>query len=198
MDVDLLADILNDGQPVLSGNLLSHLSDRILTLDETAPAPISSLSRTVNSSQPGAVVSKIEDVFERLAGCILDEKMKISIQLKTRGKQSAIGRDSTTGTIKSLPDEKMRTVEFPSKSAKEAWKFSRSSRALTAALAYLEQLHCSGFSSCPTKPWSPALLQQKGFYYDPINLWLYYHFKLTRSNPTLKQHSTAYCKSNVL
>ena len=121
MDFDLLAEVLNEEQ---SGDLLSHLPDGTLNIDETpAESPL-----TANSPQPGAVVSKIEAIFETVAGCILDEKKKIFIKLKTRGKQSNTARDAITGTIKSLPDEETKMVQFPSKSPKEAWKFSNSLR----------------------------------------------------------------------
>ena len=128
MDFDHLADILNGRQPALSGNLLSHLPDRTLTFDELnvqTTALISGNSFVTVNSQAGAVISKIEDIFESIAGCILDEKKKVVIKLKTRARQSAKVRDSTTGAIKSLPDDATTTVKFPSKSPKEAWKFSK-------------------------------------------------------------------------
>lgn len=160
MDIDLLADISNEGQPALSGDLLSNLPDRTLTHDSTS-APISP-SRTVNNNQAGAAVSKIENIFEEIAGCILDEKKRISIKLKTRGKQSTIARDAITGTIKSLQDEETRTVQFPSRSPKEAWKFSESSKRLNMTLADMKQLHYCGFLSCLMKLWLRALLLPKG------------------------------------
>lgn len=129
MDVDLLADVLDDGQPALSSDLLSYLPGSTLTHEGTT-APFDSPYGTVNSSQAAAVVSKIEDIFEKVAGSILDEKKKITMKLKTRGKQSATTTDSTTGAIRSMPDEETRTVQFPSKSPKEAWKFSKSCQRL--------------------------------------------------------------------
>ena len=167
MDSDLLADILNDGQPALPGNLLSHLPERTLTLDEfnvqTTASTSGSSSGTVNHSQAGAVVSKIEDIFERVADCILDEKKEVAIKLRTRAKQSAMVMDSTTGTIKSVPDDETRTVKFPSKSPKEAWKFSKWWKSLGVMFTDLKQLPCSGFSNSPTKLWLRALLPPKGF-----------------------------------
>ena len=126
MDVDLLVDILNEAPPALSGNLLSHLSDRSLTNNE----PVAQVSNfipiclEVIPDRAGAVVTKIEDIFENVTGCILDEKKEMVIKLKTRCKQATKSRDAHTGTIKSLPDDETRVVKFPSKSPKEAWKFS--------------------------------------------------------------------------
>jgi meiotic recombination protein SPO11 len=126
MDLDLRANILNDGQPALSGNLLFHLPDRSLIDEPNAHATAlnSSSSETANY-EAGAVVSKIETIFEKVAGCVLDEKKKLAIKLKTRGKQSATARDTTNGTICNVTDDEMKTIGFPSKSPKEAWKFSR-------------------------------------------------------------------------
>ena len=127
MDTDLLADVLSEERPALSGNLLSHLPDRPLTNHEAAAQVSSSISYTpglANPNQAGEVVSKIEAIFEKIAGCILEEKKELVIKLKTRGKQGAKTRNVDTGIIKSLPDDTMREVKFPSKSPKEAWRFS--------------------------------------------------------------------------
>ena len=127
MDLDILADINDDGQPAFSDNLLSHLPDRTLAHDEPnahSRVPGSSLG-TVNNGQVGAVVSKIECIFERVADCILDEEKVVTIKLKVRRKPSATAQDTATGTTKSMVDDDMRTIKFPSKSPKEALKFGR-------------------------------------------------------------------------
>ena len=156
MDIDFLADILNEDQPALSGNLLSHLPDRPLTSDESATQRSSSIPHTpglVNPNQAGAVVSKIEGIFEKIASCILDEKEELVIKLKTRRKQGAKTRDADTGSINRVLGNETRAVRFPSKSPKEAWKFSGFWKGLEVILAYLKQLHYSGFSSSHTKLW---------------------------------------------
>ena len=166
MDIDLLADIFSDGQPALFDDLLSCLPGGTITNDDSATASIST-SDPVKNIQAGAVVSKIEDVFEEVAGCILDEKKKITIKLKTRGKQSATARDTITGAIRSLPDEETKTVQFPSRSSKEAWRFSESSKNTKWLCLTEKQLHYCGFLSCPMKHWSWAFLRPKGLTRSP-------------------------------
>ncbi|KAG0646636.1 Meiotic recombination SPO11 [Hyphodiscus hymeniophilus] len=111
-------------------NLASHSSDGAVS---SSQVPFKG-HRTANCSQAGAVVSKIEDIFEKVAQCILDEEKEVSIKIKTRGKQSAIDYDANTGIITSKSTDEMKTVQFPSKSPKEAWKF-------TAFLRILELSH---------------------------------------------------------
>jgi meiotic recombination protein SPO11 len=156
MAIDLLADILDEDQPALSDNWLSHLADRPLTSDESATQPSSSIFNNpglVNPNQAGAVVSKIEVIFEKIASCILDEKEELVIKLKTRRKQGAKTRDADTGSTNRVLGNETRPVRFPSKSPKEAWKFSEFWKGLEAIPAYLKQLHYSGFSSFHTKLW---------------------------------------------
>jgi meiotic recombination protein SPO11 len=128
MDLDLLTDILDDGQPVLSGNLPPHPPHRIQILDGQVDPQSAPFQGTINNSQAGAVVSKIENIFENIASCILDEEKVMSIKLKNRGKLSATGKNATTSNIRSIPNEVTRSIEFPSKSPKEAWKFSKSDK----------------------------------------------------------------------
>jgi len=127
MDLELLTGILNDAQPPLAGDMLSNLPDRHLSANNGETQPSSSPPRTlmlVNPNQAGAIVSKIEDIFENIAGCILDGNKVLEIRLKSRGRKAATGRDAVTGPIKSLEDDAVRIIKFPSKSPKEAWKFS--------------------------------------------------------------------------
>lgn len=134
MDLDLLSDIMTDHQPVLTGSLLSDLQSRGLTDHNTGEISRlndhGSLSKTINyrsghPNEAGAVISKIEDIFESIVESVLDEKKEMVIRLKTRRKSGMHVLDSDNGTVKRLPDDRMRAVRFPSKSPQEAWKFSK-------------------------------------------------------------------------
>ena len=132
MNSDLLPDIFNVGEPLLSDGLLSHLPKDTLIINDTA-ASSSGLS---SKSRPGAVVSKIENIFEKVTGCILDEKQRVSIKFRTRGKASMTAKDPITGIVKTLAKDETKTVHFPSKSSKEAWKFSESLKTLKTTLTH--------------------------------------------------------------
>lgn len=70
-----------------------------------------------NPNQVGEVISKIEDIFESIADSIGDGTGPLVIYLKLRrrrGSQSVVN-----GT------DKRKKIVFPSKSPKEAWRFSR-------------------------------------------------------------------------
>ena len=118
MDFDLLSGFLAESQP----DLLSNLQSRRQTDDRHATTEDPTRMRP--SNQAGAVISKIEDIFESIADCLLDEKKELVIRLKTRGKPGTHIHDLLTSTIKSLPTSEARTIKFPSKSPQEAWKFS--------------------------------------------------------------------------
>jgi hypothetical protein len=121
MEFDLLAENLKSGQSGLSGRLTSKLLGGLCVHSIT----VGSSCLAVNNRQAGEVVSRIERIFENIASSILDEKNNVAINLKTRGKQSMTRRDTDTGIIKVIPSDERKTVRFPSKSPKEAWKFSK-------------------------------------------------------------------------
>lgn len=120
MDLDIFPGILADRPP----DLLTNSSDRRLTDGGNASAE--AVSRTGNTENPnhaGAVITKIEDIFDSIADSILDEKKELVIQLKARSRLGIQARDPLAETIKSLPKSEPRTIKFPSKSPQEAWKF---------------------------------------------------------------------------
>jgi meiotic recombination protein SPO11 len=134
MDLDLLADFSTDHQASLTGTLLSNLPTRELTHQNATgdifpPYAPTILDRATNLNVPdpniaGAVITKIEDIIESIAESILDEKKEMVIRLKTRKKAGMQVHDSNTGTIENLQDDQMKSIRFPSKSPREAWKFS--------------------------------------------------------------------------
>lgn len=131
MDFDLLSNILRDLQPALKGNLLQNLPVRLLTLDQCpterngikadeARRDIPAANATVGGhNQSGAVISKIEDIFESIANGILNQKQELSIRLKSRQKPGTQDTKTQTAAAKDLYD-----VRYPSRSPQEAWKFS--------------------------------------------------------------------------
>lgn len=139
MDFDLLSDILSDRSPGLTGNLLQNLPDRSLTQNIQDPSPEGEDGRlqisapSVNARNPiqaGAVISKIEDIFESISDGILQEKHEVVISLKTRRKPRKQNIRAQNG-----PAKEQNEVRFPSRSPQEAWKFSefRGHTALTSA-----------------------------------------------------------------
>lgn len=77
-------------------------------------------TRAVKSNQLGFVISKIEDIFESITDCILDEKKELVIHLKSRSRSKPRQEEGEE------ENDKRTKVVFPSKNAKEAWKFSKS------------------------------------------------------------------------
>ena len=122
MDLDLLSDILTDHQPALTGNLLSHLPDKLT--NESTDTYVGSSHGIISHDQnlAGAVISKIEDIFESIADSIL-HKDEMTIKIKTRKTTGKKAHNAETGVIETLPDEIMRSVKFPSTSPNERWKF---------------------------------------------------------------------------
>lgn len=113
----------------------------------TFPLPVE------RTNHAGVVISKIEDIFESIADCMLGEKKELSIQLKSRRGRAEITRenqdedqasDETAAKKKRLKDP-FRSITFPSKSPQEAWKFSWYPYFLWA--------------SCLANIWSAALLR---------------------------------------
>lgn len=131
MDFDILCDILREPPSVLSGDLLQHLSSSGLTdQDPTSEPSLTNVSiASFTHSKPdgntaAVVISKVEDIFESIAECLLDEKKEMVIRLKTRKRSGLQVHDIVTGTLTSLQNDEMRSIKFPSKSPQEAWKFS--------------------------------------------------------------------------
>jgi hypothetical protein len=135
MDFDLLSGFLDDHQDgSTSPHLLTNLHHRGgLTHEQIAENP--ALEKRVldgedintnapDPNQAGAIVNKIEDIFESIVDCILDEGKELVIPLKSRPKKNNANRDDSTQVNKS-PNTEARNITFPSKSPQEAWKFSR-------------------------------------------------------------------------
>lgn len=139
MDIDLLSDILAERQPAYQAHLLTSSPDRRLipaSRTQVQEPNAYKSSKQANLSQPGAVISKIEDIFESLVDCILDEKKELVIRLKCRAKLGPQVLHSGSGTVKSTPTTKERTISFPSKTPQEAWKFSRLKSGIGMVSAY--------------------------------------------------------------
>ncbi|TVY41187.1 Meiotic recombination protein, partial [Lachnellula subtilissima] len=144
MDFDLLSGYLADPQPSLSGTLLSNLPNSSLT-PQTAvsrpngKAPTASGPTPATRNSPGAVISKIEAIFEAMTDCLLGEKSELVIQLKTRMSKTEAtsdgdGHDESAPSTRKKTKSDTRTFTFPSKSPREVWKF-------TALLRILELSH---------------------------------------------------------
>ncbi|KAH8796899.1 Spo11/DNA topoisomerase VI subunit A [Hyaloscypha sp. PMI_1271] len=139
MDFDLLSGFINGHDIGASTQLLSCLQDSgRLTPEQIAENP--GLERgnvgagTPDPHQRGAVITKIEDIFESITDCILDEGKELVIPLKSRAKKkNAANKDDSTQVNRSSNTE-MRNITFPSKSPQEAWKF-------TALIRILELSH---------------------------------------------------------
>ena len=132
MDFDLLAGFLDDHQDTTSRQLLSNLQSRErLTHEQIAEVPslkqdvLDAGLRAAAPNQSGAVINKIEDIFEAMTDCILDEGKEFVIPLKSRPKKETItNRDESSRINRSL-NAKAKNVVFPSKTPQEVWKFSK-------------------------------------------------------------------------
>jgi len=123
MDLDLLSGILAEPNPSHQRQLLPNLPNSLLTYQNAASSHPNPTSGPITRNSPGAVISKIEDIFEAMTDCILDEKKELVIQLKTRDRKTS--RSDETEATKTRKKSENRTIRFPSKSPQEAWKFSR-------------------------------------------------------------------------
>ncbi|EKD19458.1 meiosis-specific topoisomerase Spo11 [Drepanopeziza brunnea f. sp. 'multigermtubi' MB_m1] len=149
MDIDLVAGYVQ-GSPN-RGSLLSNSPHRhrLTTAadgdnDRQVPSQVHvHVTRASKSNQLGLVISKIEDIFESITDCLLDEKKELVIQLKSRSKSKSKSKSKSHKPQCEQDDddgdgdgerEKSRMITFPSKNAKEAWKF-------TALLRILELSH---------------------------------------------------------
>ncbi|KAH7330466.1 Spo11/DNA topoisomerase VI subunit A [Rhexocercosporidium sp. MPI-PUGE-AT-0058] len=138
MDIELRSEYLQDGHPPtgLQGSLLSNLphSSSLTQADDIFDDDNSDRSvqvkRNVNPNQTGAVISKIEDIFESIADCILDGGKELVIELKSRSKSKAKSQENGDEEM----TKRITKITFPSRNQKEAWKF-------TALLRILELSH---------------------------------------------------------
>jgi hypothetical protein len=78
------------------------------------------------SRHAGAVISKIEDVFEHMIDDLGSDNRELVIPLKSRSRASGETLDAADGAIKQPPATEARAIRFPGKTVQEAWKFSRS------------------------------------------------------------------------
>lgn len=129
MDIDPILDVLAENPSELEGDLLSNVPGKLLTqnrsereLDHLDLRRESSNSNVnvCNPIQAGAVVSKVEDIFENIANAVLLQNSDVVIRLKSRRNSTRQG----SGTIVGHPKDEIE-VRFPSRSPQEAWKFSK-------------------------------------------------------------------------
>jgi len=125
MDTDLVSELLTNSEPS-TGDLLSNLPHRELTHDSRANLErredFSFIARP-NPNQAGAVIARIEDIFESIADSILHEKKELIIRLRTRRRTKNHNLDPSNSAVRNASDTKL--IRFPSKSPQEAWKFGR-------------------------------------------------------------------------
>lgn len=122
MDFDLLSGFINGHDTGPSPQLLSNLQNR----ERLTPEQIAEDDRvwgTGDPNQRGAVIIKIEDIFESIADCILDEGKELAIPLKTRPKNKNIASQDDSTKVNRTVNTEARNITFPSKSPQEAWKF---------------------------------------------------------------------------
>lgn len=123
MDFDLFSDAVNEGSAATS----DPLQDAFLKTITPASA-----SNSVLSNQTGAVIAKIENIFESITDVLLDrskeKKNQFTIQLKTRSRARKEDEDDEPGEENAESKRRSKKMEFrsvcfPSRNAKEAWKF---------------------------------------------------------------------------
>lgn len=83
------------------------------------------LQASLTSCGRNTVLEKIEEVFERIADALLDEKDDLAITLKTRVSRANVPTTSTSNSILGPVTTKSRRICFPGKTAEEAWRFSK-------------------------------------------------------------------------
>ncbi|OBT68740.1 hypothetical protein VE03_02199 [Pseudogymnoascus sp. 23342-1-I1] len=76
-----------------------------------------------NNFQAGAVITKIEDIFESLLDSIKNEKKCLVLHIKSRGDDRRQILDAATGAIRNTGNVEAKEITFPGKTQKEAWKF---------------------------------------------------------------------------
>lgn len=135
MDLDLVSDIINGSEHArndLPGNLLSNLPNRLTAQEEDASAlEIPRLSSPVTGhtyrnlrNTPGAVISRIEDIFEAITDCLLAEGKELVIPLKSRPSLKNKPQSENTDTTTKASRPETRSITFPNKSPQEARRFS--------------------------------------------------------------------------
>jgi meiotic recombination protein SPO11 len=133
MDLDLFSNLLRDDPSPSSGSLLPNSTDRILTYNSTvsgqnifdhASGTRASTTAAQDPVQTGRVISKIENIFESITDCILDQKKELVISLRSRPKCKSSDSEDSTSDANSKSE--IKKITFPSKSQQEAWKFSES------------------------------------------------------------------------
>lgn len=132
MDYDLL-NLWKDAS--LDNSLLSDLphdklisNNQLATSSSEAQAAGSDVSRGAPRNynfQAGAVITKIEDIFESLLDCIINENDCLILHIKSRGKNGRQALDAATGAIRNTENVEAKEITFPGKTQKEAWKFSK-------------------------------------------------------------------------
>lgn len=127
MELGSLADY--DGDKPSDAMLLTHLPTPVLTNpvdvddEEESSTERRQISMPCPKNQVGAVISKIEDIFESIADCILEERKELVIALRTKSstKRAKDGLDDSV--FKGKPKSDLRNITFPSRNPQEAWKF---------------------------------------------------------------------------
>lgn len=101
------------------------ISDRIVpSVALPTPAHTYAPSSVISNPNAGLVISKIEDIIEKMLDCLIDDHKEIFIELKANR-----GRKPHTAHVLSDPPQhhsrSMTRLRFPAKTPQEAWKFSR-------------------------------------------------------------------------
>lgn len=131
-------DFLNLWQDASSDRLLLHNSpyDKLISQNQLGkPLPenhadsqlISQGAPRNNNLQAGEVITKIEDIFESLLDCIINEKKCLVLHIKSRRNNGRQTLDAITGAIGNTGNIEAKEITFPGKTQKEAWKFGECS-----------------------------------------------------------------------
>jgi meiotic recombination protein SPO11 len=75
--------------------------------------------------QAGEVITKIEDIFESLLDCIINEKKCLVLHIKSRARNGRHTIDAATGAIRNAGNVETKEITFPGKTQKETWKFGK-------------------------------------------------------------------------
>ena len=97
----------------------------VISEDTTAPIQDVTTSLPEPSNPRDRAVAQIESVFENIADALLAERSELAITLTAHRQldpSNSIGNPQRSGRTRST------TVNFPGKSAEEAWRFSQSKR----------------------------------------------------------------------
>jgi meiotic recombination protein SPO11 len=155
MDFDLISGFISDHEVQTSPSLLSNSQDRRrLTPEQIAEDPaledIELNDEIPNPTQRGVAITKIEDIFESIADCILDEGKELVIPLKSRPRNKTVANTDDSTKVNTATSIDPRKITFPSKSPKEAWKFSKW-RVCGSCRWLMRQLHFFEYWSSPMK-----------------------------------------------